>query len=241
MINKKDYSLLLLQTVERLFNRIRKFVAENSDILEFTKDEDFMLLIEDKSKSSNFKFLVSNPHQNPQNKILFNAEYNPQNSSSIASRKTTVEDKSVISYLEQWTNLIRQYNKISLTTEQSIINEYEKEFYDNFEIVDEDADTHPYELSKQVMISNYFAHVIKVLEAHEDENAELIKEAEEIRESIPKMTKKTTIKRISRFFAKVRNKSLPLLKEILELGKKELFKRAITAGFDMIGDLTNLI
>jgi hypothetical protein len=241
MINKKEHSLLLLQTVQRLYTSIRKFVAENSDILELTKNEPFGLLIEDKSKSSKFKFFISNPHQNPQNKIFFVVEYNPRSNLSIASNKKTVEEKSVLQQLEQWTNLIRRYNEISLTPDEIILNEYEKEFYDNFEIIDEDADTHPYELVKQVMISNYFTQVIKILKVNEVENVELIKEAEDIKDSIPKMTKKTTIKRISRFFALVRKKSLPLLKEILEIGKKEFFKKAITAGFDMIGDLINVI
>lgn len=241
MINKKEYSLLLLQTVERFFKKVREFVLENSDILELTKNESFELIIKDKSQHSPFKFLISNPRQDTRNKILFNAEFNPQNSSSTAIRKTTAEDKLIFSFLEQWTKLIRQYNKISLTPEESILYEYEKEFYDNFELLDEDADTHPYELAKQIMINNYFVHVIQVLKVNENDNIELIKEAEDIKDNIPHMTKKTTVKRISRFFAKVRKKGLPLLKEIIEMGKKELFKRAITAGFDMIGDLTNLM
>jgi len=237
MVNKKDYSLLLIQTVEQLFTKTRKFVEKNSDILELTKNNAFELLIEDKSKQSTFKFLIYRPSQSSANKILFNVELNPTSSVSLVSTRYTTEEKTVTTLLEAWTKLIRQYNDIHLTTEDSILNEYEKEFYDNFELVDEDADTNPYELEKQIILHNYFGNVIKLLQTNEIENSELIEEAKEIRENIPKMTKRTTVKKISRFFAKVRRKSLPLLKELLDAGKKELFKRAITGGFDLVDGL----
>lgn len=241
MVNKKDYSLLLIQTVERLFNRTRKFVETNSDILELTKNNAFELLIEDKSKQSSFKFFIYRPSQNNSNKILFNVELNPTSSVALSSSKYTAEEKTVTTLLESWTKLIIQYNEINLSPEESILNEYEKEFYSNFEILDEDADTHPYELEKQIILNNYFVHVIKFLQTNEIENLDLIEEAKEIKENIPKMTKRTTVRKISSFFAKVRRKSLPLLKELLETGKKELFKKAITGGFDMIDGLISLI
>jgi hypothetical protein len=241
MINKKKHTLILLQTVERLFKRIRTFVEVNNDILELTKNEPFEIVIEDKSKYSDFKFSVSNPTQNSSNKIIFEAEFNPTSSISLASRKVPTEENSIVTLLEQWTNLIKAYNKTELSAEESILKEYEQEFYANFEILDEDADTKPYELEKQVIIHNYFVNVIHILKQNEKENADLIKEAEEIKEEIPSMTKRTTVKRISGFFAKVRKKSLPLLKEVLELGRKEVFKRGIKFLLDNFGDWITMI
>ncbi len=241
MINKKKHTLILLQTVERLFKRIRTFVEVNNDILELTKSEPFELVIEDKSKYSDFKFSVSNPTQNSNNKIIFEAEFNPSNGTSLASRKVATEENSIVTFLEQWTNLIKAYNKTELSADESILNEYEQEFYANFEILDEDADTKPYELEKQVIIHNYFVNIIHILKQNEEENADLIKEAEEIKDEIPSMTKRTTVKRISGFFAKVRKKSLPLLKEVLELGRKEVFKRGIKFLLDNFGDWITMI
>ena len=227
MTNKKQYSLLFVQTVERLNNSVREFVEKNSDILELTINNPMELLIEDKSKISDFKFRIHEPYQDNRNKILFRAEYNPTNSAVVEAKKVVTEEQSILTILAQWTNLIRSYNEASWTPEENILNEYEKEFFENFEIIDEDADINPYELDKQIIIHNYFVNVIKVLENSKEDNSELIKEAQDIKENIPKMTKKATVKRISRFFANVRKKSLPLLKEVLELGKKEIFKRGI--------------
>ncbi len=241
MINKKKHTLILLQTVEKLFKRIRTFVEVNSDILELTKNEPFELLIEDKSKYSDFQFSVSNPTQNNSNKIIFEAEYNPTNSVSLATKKVPTEENSIVTLLEKWTNLIKAYNKTELSAEESILNEYEQEFYANFEILDEDADTKPYELEKQVIIHTYFVNVIHLLKQNEKENADLIKEAEEIKDNIPSMTKRTTVKKISGFFAKVRKKSLPLLKEVLELGRKEVIKRGIKFLLDNFGEWITMI
>ncbi|MBC8755506.1 hypothetical protein H2O64_12585 [Kordia sp. YSTF-M3] len=69
----------------------------------------------------------------------------------------------------------------------------------------------------------------------------MIKEAELIKSEIPNMTKKVTVRRISGFFANVRKKSLPLLKQILELGKKEVFKKGINFLLDGMSDLITMI
>ncbi len=241
MINKKKYTLVLLQTVERLFKRVRTFVEVNNNILDLTINEPFELVIEDKSKYSDFEFSISNPVQNTNNKIVFQTEFNPTNSVTLTSKKASAEENTVVTLLEQWTNLIKAYNKTELTANESILNEYEQEFYANFEILDEDADTKPYELEKQVIIHQYFVNVIHLLRKDEKGNSDLIKEAEEIKESIPSMTKRTTVKRISGFFAKVRKKSLPLLKEVLELGRKEVFKRGIKFLLDNFGDWITMI
>ncbi|WP_157560135.1 hypothetical protein U8527_20770 [Kordia algicida OT-1] len=207
--------------------KARSFTESNSDILELTKNGAFELIIEDKSNLSDFKFSISEPLQNGSNTIVFKLDYNPTNSILTNPRSVRTQENSVMTCLEEWTELIRSYNEVNLTPEEHILNEYEKEFYTNFEIIDEDADSKPYELDKQIIIHNYFTNVIKLLKVDEEENQELIQEAEIIQSEIPNMTKKVTIKRISNFFAKVRKKSLPLLKEILELGKKEVFKKAV--------------
>lgn len=240
MINKKDYTLLLLRGVEGLFTKVRSFVQKNSDILEITKNEPFEIEIEDKSRYSKFRFSISNPRQDS-SKVIFDLKYNPYNSADLSTKKSSTNSDSTLKILEQWTNIIRSYNNLRLSPEDSILNEYEKEFFSNFELLDEDADINPYELDKQIIIHNYFVHVIQLLEKNEEDNKELIEEAYEIKENIPKMTKRTTIKRMSSFFAKVRKKSLPLLKELLEVGRKEVFKKAVKFLLDNMTDLLTMI
>lgn len=240
MINKKKYPLAQLKAIENLYKSLRNHVIENSDILEIVKDIDLEIIIADRSRLSDFQFAVSEP-KFEKGKAVFTATYNPENTVSLKSREVKTVPDSIHKVFKAWTTWIREYNKVNLIPEDKILNEYEKEFFENFELVDEDADTKPYELEKQVIIHNYLAGVIEILGANEQENKELIEEAEDIKETLPKMTKQATVKRISGFFAMVRKKSLPLLKELLTTGKKEIFKKVINSGFDYIGDLITMI
>lgn len=236
MINKKEYPLALVKAIEQLYSSIRKYVAQNNDILEIVKDKELEIKIIDSSKHSNFEFLVHTP-KFENGKAIFYVEHNPENTVSLKKRALSTVPDSVLKTLKAWTGWIREYNKASLSLEDKILNEYENEFFENFELLDEDADTHPFELEKQIIIHNYLLQVVKILEKDKKNNTLLILEANELKEQIPSLTKRKTVKKLSRFFANVRKKSLVLLKEILVEAKKELYKRAIKGGFDFVGDL----
>lgn len=240
MINKKSHPLFFLNEVKLLFQQIRKIAEENNDILEITKNEATEILIIDAAKDSNFEFHVFNPQILVQ-KVNFTIQFNPINSQKLDTHKNTTSAQYVIENLKHWIKLIREYNAIDLTPEERILNEYEKEFYDEFEIVDEDADVAPYDLDRQIKIHNFLLHAIEILKKDEGENKLLISEAIELKTDLPKLTKRSTVKRLSKFFAKVRQKSLPLLKELFVEARKELFKRMISGGFDNVGKYIDLI
>ncbi|WP_010516933.1 hypothetical protein [Croceivirga radicis] len=236
MINKKEYPLALVKAIGQLYSSIRTYVAQNSDILEIVKDKELELKVVDSSKHSNFEFLVHKP-KFENGKAIFYVEHNPENTVSLKKRSLSIMPDSVLKTLKAWTGWIREYNKASLSPEDKILNEYENEFFQNFELLDENADTHPFELEKQIIIHNYLLQVVQILEKDKKNNAVLISEANELKEQIPSLTKRKTVKKLSRFFANVRKKSLVLLKEILVEAKKELYKRAIKGGFDFVGEL----
>ena len=127
----------------------------------------------------------------------------------------------------------------NINKDNILLKEYEKEFYDAFEIIDDDADIKPYDLKTQVLIQNFLILSIKVLEKNKKENSYLIQEAETLKNNIQNYTKRKTVKSLSLFLAKTRKKGLLLLKEILNVAKKELIKRGVNGGFDTIIDLLN--
>lgn len=238
MTNKKDYSLLLVNATSNVNEVVSKLVEENNDILNLEFINPLKLIIKD--KYSKFTYTLFDPIQNNDNKIIYKLLKTPKNYHSEKPHQTYVESKNVSANLSIWIGLIRNYNSIKWTPEEKKLHEYEQEFYDDFEIIDEDADFTYYDLDKQVVINNYFVNVIKLLKENESKYIELIKEAEEIKEEIPKMTKKTTVKRISRFLAKVRVVSLSLLKQIFEIGKKEIFERGVILVLDNMKNLYDL-
>ncbi|WP_157593187.1 hypothetical protein [Rufibacter tibetensis] len=240
MINKKEYPLFFLRDVKSLMQQTREFVKVNDDVLVITKNEEFEITIKDSAKDSNFEFSIFKPYI-LENRVNYTVQFNPINHLRLDIHKVNTTSEFVIDHLKKWTRIIKEYNLIDLSPEEKILSEYEREFYDEFEIVDEDADVLPYNLETQVKIHAFLLHAVNVLRKDEEENSALIIEASDLQNDLPNLTKKNTVKRLSKFFAKVRQKSLPLLKEILVEGKKEIFKRMISSGFDNVVSLIDLI
>jgi hypothetical protein len=240
MINKKDYPLIFLKSLEKLHQETNEIVDRNSDIIGIKNSSEFEIYLEDISEHSNFKYSIYEPNYS-NGKIVYNVEFNPKNSQSLIPVKFKGELKSVIGNLEIWIKLIRSYDDIHITPKGRIINEYEKEFYNDFEILEDDADINPFDLRRQLILNNFLNQTIKILETEENENIELINEAIQLKENITKLTKKTTMKKLSKLLSKIRYKSLTLLREILEVAKKELYKKVVSGGFKMIGELIDLI
>lgn len=240
MIDKRQYPLFFLQDVKKLFQDLREVTIKNNDVLEVIKNEETEIIIKDIAKDSKFEFTVFNP-QIDVNKVKYTIQFNPTNSQQLGTHKTTTTPEEVIRLLNHWIGLIKEYNSIDLTPEERILNEYEREFYDDFEIIDEDADFKPYNLETQIKIHNFLLNAINILKEDEKENLQLIREAVNIKNDLPNLTKKSTVKRLSKLFALLRQKSLPLLKKVYQEAEKELFKRAIGGGWDYVGKLIDLI
>lgn len=240
MINKKSYPLFFLKDVKLLFQQVRQVAEENNDILEITKNEPMEIIIKDSAKDSDFEFTVFNP-QRDVNKVKYTIQFNPTNSQKLDIHKNTTTPEEVVRLLNHWIGLIKEYNLIDLTPEERILNKYEDEFYDSFEtyeefeIIDEGADVDPYDLRTQLKIDTFLSNAIHILKQDEEENKLLIEEAIELKNDLPRLTKKGTVKKLSKLFAKVRQKSLTLLKEFIEEAKKELFKRMIDGSFESLG------
>ena len=241
MINKKDFPLVHIKNLDSFYPKIRSIIEKNKDILLVEKDDNLTIILKDIDPNSKFYFKIFDPiFEN--NKTFYNIECNPYSSTTLNGYKNEkIEANSIFTLLETWTNLIKTYNSISLSDEDRILKEYENEFYEGFKIIDEDANTKPYDLKVQIIIQNFMTNSIELLSKNENDNSDLIEEATILKENIPKLTKQQTAQNLSRFLAKVRIQSLSLLKEILELGKKELFKRFITGGFDFITNMIHLI
>ena len=67
--------------------------------------------------------------------------------------------------------------------------------HDGFEIVDEDAEFKPYDIKHQLLLDNYFGGIDKGFIRKPRRECRRYRRASEIRENIPRMTKKETIKK----------------------------------------------
>ncbi len=234
-MKKSNLPLIVIRAVKDLYTVIRNYVEKNGDIIFKAEDTPFILRIEDKEINSDFFYEISNPRYES-SKVIFTVKFGPSNINSIKAGTFHFDQASSLDYFYKWCDYIREYHNTILTPEEEVISGYEEEFYYNFEIIDDDADKIAYDLPTQIVINNFLVASVDFL-GNDSSNQYLAEEAESLRKDLSQLSKKETIERLSRFFAKVRYKSLALLKEIFDLGKKELFKKALNQGFDFIGDL----
>ena len=240
--NRKEYPYLLLERTVSLFNEVRKYVQDNNDILKVTQRNEFDILVEDTSYVSNFTFQIQNPELAKNSlDISYEFHYNPYNGVNLNSFSGKGIPKLILERLKGWTKLIRKYNEIQLTPEDSILQEYEEEFYTHFEIVEDDADFKPFNLEQQILIDKVYDAVIVTLEEDPETNQDLIIEAKEIKDVISTSTKKEIVSRSSKLYAKIRRFTVPVLKKFASKLNEEMIERGVDILVNKLGDLMNLL
>ncbi|MBA7592553.1 hypothetical protein ES708_34740 [subsurface metagenome] len=236
---KKNISLIVCQDIERLVKQIRQICHKNSDIVKFTEDQSSIIRITDLDDKSSFFYEVKLARLN-RGITVFIIEYKPKDELSIEVQKITPNYEATVNYFNQWIEMIKQYNAVSISPVDRITEFYEKEFYSNFDIVDDDADINPFDLEKQLIISRFVDSSISLLKENNiSSEDEIIVDLSDLKENQQNYTKRIVIRKLSIIFTKIKKRGIDLLKLILKEASKELIKKAITEGIDFIGQLSD--
>jgi len=236
-IDKKTIPLRVLSDIKALKDSLDAIARKKTELIETRELDDWLFFSLDKDKNSSFYFRISGFEQNKSDlsKADFKVEIYPSNDSSLVEYKSLINSSKILEKYNQWINLIYQYNNIELTQEERFENQYEEEFIEYFEILDSDSEVRSFDLKQQLFLNDFMDYSVEILnESHEiDQEIEaLILLAENLKQKIPVLSKKETVSYLSKFFAKARKKSIPLIKK---LGKKfadEIIKRGITWSLD---------
>jgi hypothetical protein len=127
--------------------------------------------------------------------------------------------------LESWINVIQSFDVTPHFSNNPILENYIEENYQEYEILDDDADIVSFDLSKQILIDNYLEKVITYFISYEEKNDENLEElkavAVELRNTLTQSTKNQVVRKLSVLWAMAREKGIPILKEIfVELAKE---------------------
>lgn len=231
---KKKFPLTVLADWKHIINEVNESVNTNSNIVKLSERESASLKVED--LESHFYFMVSNPQQANDGTSVFSTSYAPHNRQKINSIKYELKTDEVISHFNHWLGMIEEYENITLTEEEEITKQYINEFFDEFEIIDEDADLKAYDLNRQLLLLNYIQHIEDNIKnfAPENSKSELLEETINFKEELPKLTKRKTIRKLSELLAKLRKNGLEVLKEVWTEGKKEIIKRGLKQILDNV-------
>ncbi len=239
-MNKKDLPLALLQSLNRLNTQLIKLAEDNDDLISKTFSEKKLILFKDIDSESNFKFEIVKLGFSG-NIPLFSIEMSPFSTFNNNSAIKQLNEKQAILEFQQWINWLKAFEKNHLTPEDEFLKKYQEEFYTEFEIIDEDANTSTFSIKQQIFIDKYLNQLEAKLLPESKQNeeiTEIVNDIKSLRTELGKDTKKKIITKFSRIFAKLRRSSIRLLGEIYDAGKKELFKRLISGGVD---ELTGLL
>ncbi len=179
--------------------------------------------------------------------VVFQAVRCPGNATNTAAASSNVPSTALQGWFNIWFDLITSYEKLLSPydkPEDSLVEDYTKEFFDEFELLDEDADSKPYDLKMQIVIDKIADTVIKQIGGYQgvisdDEKQTIITEAQELKNTQTSLPKKEAAKKSAKLLARIRKVSLELLKEVF----KDLVKEGITSLLkgDYNGMITNLL
>lgn len=222
---KKTVPLSVLKTIEPILEKIdrKKFLVDRSG------NSAFKVL--DIERGSDFFFELTNCEAG-QDKVVVNVQYRPQNANIVTLYKNRIYLEILANEFTHWSALIDGYQSVITVFDDPIVEKYEKEFFAEFEILDDDADKVSFDFQKQLLIDTALNDVIQSLESKKDQTnehqiAELVKEAEEIKNTLTELTKRETASKISKLFAKIRKGGIKLIKDPYPILQKEIIGQAV--------------
>jgi hypothetical protein len=137
--------------------------------------------------------------------------------------------------IKEWLETIDSYNKIKTVFDDPILKTYERNFLNEIDIVDEDANVAPFDLKQQLYLDDYLSSVDEKLQKLKenktteeiDQLSELQIEAKSIRKDITKLTKRNLVNRLAGLWAKSQKVGIEVIKEVFVSVTAELAKRLL--------------
>jgi len=217
-MSKRKFPLIILNQLNHLKEN---YPSESKRV----KAVNSLLRFEDKNEDSDFYFEINSYAYYVTSGFQYSVTYKPTNENNLDQNNARLNFEKLDSTFKNWGNVLRLFNETEYFDDDPTVTHYTKEFYDEYQLIEEDANINPFDLRRQILIDNYLANSVKYLQNYEEINhidlTEEKNEAIELRKSLTTLTKNEVILRLSKFWALSRKKGLPILKEIFfELAKE---------------------
>ena len=221
MNKKKDIPLAVLKVLEpfnQKSNRLYKRVLPTRE---------FLVGYIDSEPQSDFMFQIVS-FENTTGTYRLKIRVKPQSDTSIDVGVLTIGMNKVEDYFTSWVQRLSGYDKHKgpFITDP-FVEQYQKEFFSQFEILDDDADYASYDFQTQHRIDTFLEQVHNVVEENRtNSNAplvdEVINEIADLRNTQTGLTKKVVFEKISKIMAKVRKGGFAMAKEAMKIFAKEI-------------------
>ena len=233
MRKKKDLPLAILKALE-------PYVRLKGSKFEVIDPKEKLLIVIDKDIDSSFHFTIEQYQKNNSNNTFqFLMVRSPKNINDNGDYRTWVEISNLGEQFDTWIKLLEEYENVNSFFDDPITKSFRDEFYAEFEIIDDDAETNPLNTKQILLLDSYLDSVDNKLSNFITENnTQEIQEIKEeiflLRENLTKKSKKWVISKLTNIWAKIAKQGTTFIKEFLSDSKKEIIKQGIKGLIDFV-------
>ena len=216
-----------------------KIPLEILDLLKFDKNPDLSLLIyketedlvfvcpkELDSKECFFRIVKKSNRQVNGTETFYDIFFKPNDRNNADAYNGSKNLEQIKTHFLKWISFVKEYLKTDTLIDDPIINSYKSEFDAKIKILDSDAEFAPFDLERQLGISNYLVRFDEAIEKYktpENEKSfeDIQKDIEKLKGEITSQPKQKIVQKLTQLLARSRKLSLQLIKEVFV----EIYKR----------------
>jgi hypothetical protein len=229
MLQKKNYPITLLQEISALLKYFYGMENRYKDIVTMTFDDPHLVEIKDVDNSG-FRYVISTPSQDNQRKSYCKITKKPRGNHSLEEYSSTIQISEINNNFENWIALLAKYNEIDLSKEDMFASDEEKQFYDEFEIIEEDADFKRLSVENQFQVYTLLEQLQVRLENKSAENPEvkdIIEEAETLKLNIQNLPQSVVARKVAKLKVKIKKNGIKFFLDVVDVAYKEAIKFAL--------------
>jgi hypothetical protein len=223
-----------------MLQAIESIAQENLDIIQFIREDNtYYCFIETDINSKNFFriFIDGAKRMGNYDKKNYGVEMKPVDESKAKALVFQGNLEIIVAEFKKWVKIIRDMHDTPSVHDENFAKHYSEFYFNEFKIVDNDADTSPFNPDQQDLIEAYLDYLSKAIvttsESVDDvTKAELVSEIEEIKKALPITTKTKVMKGITKVFGKLYKVSKSFAKDVVTEAKKHLIKKLIEFGIE---------
>ena len=190
----------------------------------------FMMKFIDNDSNSDFYFNIEQYKIDRDFQLLI--DFKPINKQSITNRKTWIKAQELQTQFSIWLKLLEGYNSVRTIYDDPIVESYSNDFYEEFEVIDEEADKVPLSPDQILLLDKHLEFIENEIEKHitSKNSNEIILIQEgilDLRNNLTKKSKKWVVKRLSKIWGRIAKQGVPLIKEFLTEVRKEIIKHVV--------------
>jgi hypothetical protein len=219
---------------------ISPVIKSNAGKYSISTNKDILFVLIDKNPNYDFFFRAEKEEVGDRETILLTFTCKPFSEIYKEAKSTRLSLADFNKKLIEWTDNIEKY-KTEKLIDDPIEKQYQEEFYKDFKIVDEDAETSRFNFSQQMLLLAYVENLEKyIAEQHVEftiqDKEELLQETVILKQDIATESKDSYIKKQSGFWAKIRKKSIKACEFALKEFAKEVIKNTAEKGVTISWD-----